>query len=157
MSESPSGLFQPDVEFFSAITFRPFAARRIVFALALLLAVPLAAQTSEDLKPPDLSRPSRHTGNEIPVTGRDSFHNVKLLGRLNAERQKSMVSDADKLLRLAQELNAELARGDGGAPTPQQTHKAAEIEKLARNVREKMSYAAGLGIEMNSPFNASIP
>jgi hypothetical protein len=157
MSESPSGVFQPSVKFLSSISFRPIAARRIVFTLALLLAVPLAAQISEDPKPPDLGRPSRHTGTDIAVTGRDNFHNVKLLGRLNAERQKSMVSDADKLLRLAQELNAELARGDGGAPTPQQAHKAAEIEKLARNVREKMSYAAGMSIELNSPFNASMP
>lgn len=155
MSESPSEVFQPSLARGNSSPL--FAVRRIVLALAVLLAVPLAAQTAADPKPPDLNRPSRHGSNEIPITGRDNFHNAKLLGQLNAERQKSMVSDANKLLRLAQELNADLARGDSGSPTNQQARKAAEIEKLARNVREKMSYAAGMSIELSSPFNASMP
>jgi hypothetical protein len=68
-----------------------------------------------------------------------SFQDEKLLRTLNANRQKSLVSDANKLLRLATELNAEIARTNPDALTPDQLRKMAEIEKLARNVREKMS------------------
>jgi hypothetical protein len=63
----------------------------------------------------------------------------QLLRVLNAQRQKSLVADTDKLLRLANELNAEIARTGPAALTPDQLHKLAEIEKLARSVREKMA------------------
>jgi hypothetical protein len=62
---------------------------------------------------------------------------------LNAERQKQMVSDAARLLKLAQELNSEIASANTGAFTPDQLRKIGEIERLARNVREKMTSAAG--------------
>jgi hypothetical protein len=62
---------------------------------------------------------------------------------LNVERQKQLVSDADKLLKLAKELNAEVASSRSGAWTPEQLRKIAVIEKLAREVREKMLAGAG--------------
>ena len=63
----------------------------------------------------------------------------RLLRALNADRQKSMVSDANRLLRLAKELNAEIARTNPDSLSLDQLRKMAEIEKLARNVKEKMS------------------
>jgi hypothetical protein len=63
----------------------------------------------------------------------------KRLRALNADRQKSLVSDTNKLLVLVNELNAEIARSKADALTAEQLRKVAEIEKLARNVREKMS------------------
>jgi hypothetical protein len=62
---------------------------------------------------------------------------------LNIERQKQMVSDAAKLLKLAQELNSEVAASNSGAFTPDQLRRVGEIEKLARSVRERMSAAVG--------------
>lgn len=62
----------------------------------------------------------------------------KRLRMINAERQKSMISDADKLLKLATELNQEIARSNAGDLSAAQLHKVAEIEKLAHNVRDKM-------------------
>ncbi len=62
---------------------------------------------------------------------------------LNIERQKEMVSDTNKLLRLARELNAEVAAQRSNALTPDQLHKIAEIEKLARSVKERMTSAVG--------------
>lgn len=62
---------------------------------------------------------------------------------LNAERQKEMVSDANKLLKLAKELNNEVAMANTGAFTPDQLRKIAEIEKLAKNVRERMTSGPG--------------
>ncbi len=64
---------------------------------------------------------------------------------LNAERQKEMVSDANKLLKLARELNAEVASEKTDSLTSEQLHKIAEIEKLARSVKERMASAVGEG------------
>lgn len=63
----------------------------------------------------------------------------KLLRALNADRQKSMVSDANKLLRLVNELNSEIAHNNPDLLTPSQLRKMAEIEKLAHSVKDKMS------------------
>jgi hypothetical protein len=65
-----------------------------------------------------------------------------------------MVSDADKLLKLAQELNADADAGGTILSPAQRMQKAAEIEKLARNVKEKMTYAIGAPQELTGPFAA---
>jgi len=62
---------------------------------------------------------------------------------VNIERQKQMVSDTNKLLKLAKELNDEVATSNVGSFTPDQLRKIAEIEKLARNVKDRMT--AGMG------------
>ena len=62
---------------------------------------------------------------------------------LNNERQKEMVSDTNKLLKLAQELNDEIAAKNAGTLTYDQLHKIAQIEKLARSVKEKMAEGVG--------------
>ncbi len=69
----------------------------------------------------------------------DSVDEEKRLRILNADRQKSLVADTNKLLKLANELNAEIAGANVESLTPAQLRKIAEIEKLAHNVKEKMS------------------
>jgi hypothetical protein len=82
---------------------------------------------------------------QLPAGGQDdgsngnSMQEEKLLQALNADRQKSMVSDADKLLRLVDELNSEIARSKPDSLSAAQLRKVAEIEKLAHKVRDKMS------------------
>ena len=58
---------------------------------------------------------------------------------LNNERHKSLLSDSDKLFKLATELDNEIAKSNLGLLTPDQLRKVAEIEKLAHNVRDKMT------------------
>jgi hypothetical protein len=58
---------------------------------------------------------------------------------LNDMRQKEIISDTNKLLKLANELDAEIRKADSDSLTPDQLHKLAIIEKLARNVKEHMS------------------
>jgi hypothetical protein len=53
--------------------------------------------------------------------------------------QKSMVSDTDKLLRLVNHLSAEIAHSQPDALTPGELREVAQIEKLAHNVKDKMS------------------
>jgi hypothetical protein len=64
---------------------------------------------------------------------------------LNVERHKSVVSDSDKLLKLARQLDAEIASNPTEELTPQELQKVAEIEKLAHNVKTKMAQSFGGG------------
>ncbi|MGA9585322.1 MAG: hypothetical protein WBQ95_08350 [Terracidiphilus sp.] len=72
----------------------------------------------------------------------------KRLRALNASRQKSLVSDADKLLKLARQLDEEIASNSTDDLTPEELHKVTEIEKLAHNVKEKMAQSFGGGPEV---------
>ncbi len=58
---------------------------------------------------------------------------------LNIERQRDMVSDTNKLLTLAKELNEGLAANSSSTLTDEQLRKIAQIEKLAHSVKEKMA------------------
>jgi hypothetical protein len=69
----------------------------------------------------------------------DPTWNAKRLNAMNSDRQKSMVSDAEKLLKLARQLDAEIASNSGDEMTPDEARKVAEIEKLAHNVKSKMA------------------
>jgi hypothetical protein len=62
---------------------------------------------------------------------------------LNIQRQKQIVADTDKLLKLARELNEEVAKANTGTLTEDELHKIADIEKLARNVRQRMTESVG--------------
>lgn len=64
---------------------------------------------------------------------------------LNVERHKSMVSDTDKLLKLARQLDAEIASNSTDELTPDEMRKVEEIEKLAHNVKTKMAQSFGGG------------
>jgi predicted TIM-barrel fold metal-dependent hydrolase len=54
------------------------------------------------------------------------------------ERRKRMVSDADKLLALAAELKADVDKSSKNELSMEVIRKAAEIEKLAHDVKERM-------------------
>jgi hypothetical protein len=86
--------------------------------------------------------PERHN----PIDNTDDYEAVlaeRRLNALNIERQKEMVSDANKLLKLAKELRDEVASSKSDSFTPDQLHKIAEIEKLARSVRQRMAEGVG--------------
>ncbi len=75
----------------------------------------------------------------------------KRLRAMNADRQKSMVSDTEKLLKLARQLDAEIASNPTDELTPEETRKLAEIEKLARNVKSKMAQSFAGAPEFHQP------
>lgn len=62
---------------------------------------------------------------------------------MNAMRQKALVEDTNRLLQLTTQLNAEIAGNPTHALNADQLRQVAEIEKLAKNVREKMTDAIG--------------
>jgi len=57
---------------------------------------------------------------------------------MNADRQKSMVADANRLLKLVQELDAQVTSANPGSLNADQLRRLAEIEKLAHSVKDKM-------------------
>ena len=68
---------------------------------------------------------------------------------LNNDRHKAMVSDTEKLVMLARQLDAEIASNPTGELTPRELQKVLAIEKLAHNVKTKMaqSFAGGPGFK----------
>ena len=70
---------------------------------------------------------------------------------LNADRHKSMVSDTEKLVKLARQLDAEIASNSADELTPEELHKLATIEKLAHSVKTKMAESFGGGPQLNPP------
>jgi hypothetical protein len=97
---------------------------------------------------------ARLPGKVADVDHEDETQEVRRMRALNVARQKAMVADAEKLLALARDLNAGI--GADGAPlsASQRMRMAADIEKLAHSVKEKMSYVAGTPSLMRSPIPA---
>jgi hypothetical protein len=73
----------------------------------------------------------------------------KRLRAMNIDRHKSMVSDTDKLVKLARQLDAEIASNPSDQLTSEQLHKVGEIEKLAHNVKAKMAQSFDGGPRLN--------
>jgi ABC-type lipoprotein export system ATPase subunit len=71
---------------------------------------------------------------------------------LNTDRHKSMVSDAEKLVKLARQLDTEIASNPTNELTAGELQKVAAIEKLAHNVKFKMAQSFGGGPELRSPL-----
>jgi hypothetical protein len=69
----------------------------------------------------------------------DPEYSQKRLRAMNADRQKSLVADSERLLKLARQLDAEIAANTSNDLTPEELGKVAAIEKLAHSVRQKMA------------------
>jgi hypothetical protein len=125
----------------------------LALGLALLLAFapPGRAQMAPANPNPQAPQPYADTGGAkqdrefTTFPDNDPAAIARRLRLLNAERQRSMVSDADKLLKLARELEVEISRTNPELLTEEQLRKIAKIEKLAHSVRDKMS-TAGQGL-----------
>jgi phenylacetate-coenzyme A ligase PaaK-like adenylate-forming protein len=112
-----------------------------VLAAALLIVGPMVAQSPGTQGPPatphlQILDPSSNFG-DVSMQERQ----VKML---NDQRQKAIVADTDKILQLARELNADAVSENPTFSPAQRMQKAEEIEKLAKNVREKMTNAIGV-------------
>lgn len=79
-----------------------------------------------------------HSGNardhgEIPPDVQEKQSNLR-----NDERQRRLTSDTDKLLALATQLHADVAKTDKHMLSIDVIRRADEIEKLAHSVKERM-------------------
>ena len=96
--------------------------------------------------------------NQVPTPGfgegpnLDALSEAKRVRALNADRHKSVVSDTEKLVKLARQLDIEIAANPTDALTQEETQKLAAIEKLAHNVKTKMAQSFGGGPEFKVPM-----
>ncbi len=127
-----------------------WGAVRRTLVMAVLLGIPLGAQ--QPGPPSIISQHPQSPFSDSTNPFVDHSMEARRIKELNVMRQKSMVADAEKLLQLARELDAD-ARADNPALSPaERLHKASEIERLAKQVREKMSYAVGGPDSPVAPF-----
>jgi len=132
----------------------PKAARQALF-LALLFALPGGAQngTPHGQMPDPFGS---HSIDNEPAAPGDPVWEEKRLRLLNADRQKQMVSDTNKLLKLAHELDSEISSATPDTLTADQLHKLADIEKLAHNIKDKMRESVR-GAPSYQPLPAHLP
>jgi hypothetical protein len=117
------------------------AARRAVW-LMLLAVLPIGAQSgASGMRIPSPQTIGQHTGTGLDDIWGDPADQQKRLSALNAARQKSILDDTAKLVKLAAELKAETDSASPEDTLPQQMRQWAQIEKLAHGIKDKMSYA----------------
>jgi hypothetical protein len=131
---------------------------RRALCLVLLLALPGGARNAPGLQSRGtLAQPiGRHSLADADVGSGDPAEEEKRLRALNAERQKSLVADANKLLKLARELDAEVSAANLDSLTPAQLRKVVEIEKLAHSVKEKMSTSVREAPMLRQPVSVQL-
>lgn len=111
---------------------------RHALGLMLLLALPGGAQYGPT--PPRQQGTGLQAGSLLRGTGdTDPIEEEKRLRELNALRQRQLVSDTNKLLKLAHELNDSVNAAKPEELKSTEFVKVAEIEKLAHSVKDKMS------------------
>lgn len=133
--------------------------------LALCLAAPLLvarASSAQDTRgvPNGVSfpKPGSIYGPDVDSDNSNLTPAQRRVSLLNAERRQAIVADTGKLLKLVTEFNVELTASKASqvAPaqltpaqltpaqlTPAQLRKLADIEKLARGVKQKMQASLG--------------
>ena len=134
-----------------AKTGRRFAVRCVIGFL-LLAEIPLAGQNTQSPSITNGRYGQAYPDPGTPFGQESNGPDPKRIKSLNAERQKTLVSDTEKLLKLARELNDEMAAIDSGTMNGEQLHKLEEIRKLARSVKEKMSFNVVGFPSINAPL-----
>ncbi len=127
--------------------------------LAFFLGIPITGQQIPTPFPqPNSGRLGSHyPDSQIGFGDPDNAPDKKRLRILNVERQREIVSATARLLKLAEELNSELSVSDASATTPEQLRKIAEIGKLAKTVKEKMSFGVDGGLTVPEPLGGRNP
>lgn len=126
---------------------------RFALGMTLLFGVPVVGQSPYPQFPSTNNGRLNYPDADAPF-GKEAPLDDKRLRQLNQERQKQIVSDAARLLQLARELNEEMT--DDSPMTDSQLRKVAEIGKLARSVKERMSFTVGGYPGLKSPPNPRI-
>ena len=111
--------------------------------------MPIHDQAAPDLGDDSLSGSSQRFGGNMG----DPAFLERRMRQLNEAQHKAMVSDADRLLLLVKELNAEISNSTPAALSAEQLRKVAEIEKLAHSVKDKMR----IGVAPVSPRMSATP
>ena len=123
--------------------------QRTFLALLLPLLACAPQSNAQSYPPPGMAGAPGVVQPFPPVDQANPVITEKRIDQINAARQKSIVAETNKLLKLATELNAEVRRANRSSLTREELQKVAEIQKLARSVKQKM--AMGVNLAMPSP------
>jgi hypothetical protein len=102
--------------------------------------------------PPLMNQDPLYQGRNMPGGSGDPIMYERRMKALNAQRHKSMVDDTNKLLKLTTQLNEEVNGAHAKPLNSDQLRQVAEIEKLARSIRDKMCTTVGGTPLFNSPM-----
>lgn len=115
--------------------------RSLLIPLVLLFAVFCVPTTHAQTQPgppnptvPDASAPFGSAAPDKP----DALMTAKMVRERNEDRQKQIIDETNHLLDLAKQLKDAVDKSDKDQLSLQVLHKAEEIEKLARDVKNKM-------------------
>jgi hypothetical protein len=119
-----------------------------VLAPAVVLAQSSTSQTPLNNPPPRPSGILLPAANRPPDANdqmemRDQQAKTQNYAAANAERKKQIADDSAKLLKLANDLKAEVDKTGKDTLSLNVIRKADEIERLAHNVKEKMKLTVG--------------
>ncbi len=105
---------------------------------------PVAAQQQQPGGIPPLSQPTgvphvpgMGTADSAPDPMRESAH-AAMLRQANEQRHKRMLDDANKMVQLSNELKADVEKTQKDELSVEVLKKAAEVEKLAHDVQQRM-------------------
>ena len=115
-----------------------------IFSLAALSLLTGAAQSNDPVtKPIVVPQAKRLPDADDQTKMRDQQAKQQSFDAASVERKKQLSDDSAKLLTLAMALKAEVDKTNKDMLSLSVVRKADEIEKLARNVREKMKLTVG--------------
>lgn len=126
----------------------------MVLALALLGGAQAAVPAGQEQIPNQANQRAQSPFDDLG--GMDPVLAERQLRALNAERQKSLVTDTARLLKLATGLKAEIQASNSDELSVAEMREVNEIEKLAHNVRQKMSLAIGDGPVFHDTFSLPV-
>jgi HAMP domain-containing protein len=101
----------------------------------LITACPLGVSGWQTRHTEPLSNPAADADRQVIVDDSAEVRQAKLL---RVQRQKQLISDSDKLLKLATDLKQQIDNTPAETLSADSVKKAAEIEKLAHSLRQRL-------------------
>ena len=109
--------------------------RCAVVGALLIIACPLGVSGGQTQHTEPLSNPAADANRRVAV---DDSAEVRQAELLRVQRQKQLISDGDKLLKLASDLKQQIDNTPAETLSADSVKKAAEIEKLAHSLRQRL-------------------
>ena len=114
----------------------------LFFASVAMISNAQSATANNPIADPTQLR-TRFPDKTVTIDQQNETQDIRRMRLLNAARQKALVTDADKLLALARNLNTGVGADGSALSASQRMRMAADIEKLARSIKERMSFTEG--------------
>lgn len=109
----------------------------LLAALLLLAPAIRAQQTQAPTSSPQRSVPGL-SSSPTPPDNNIAHMAERMARERNSDRQKEIVADTARLLKLAQQLNVDVSKTNKDTLSLNVVREAGEIEKLAKTVKDKM-------------------